>query len=241
MMVSLPILAVLTGILTAVVIRYTTDASALRATGRRIQAHLLEFRLFFDEPRLIWQAQMNLLRDNLRLFMLLLPATLILALPMAWLILQLEAVYGLRPLALGEASVVTAQLTRAQDAADRLVLEGNAGVRVETPPVRVVRDNQVVWRIRPASNGHRAVDLTLNGRTVRKSIAIGDAPTILSPRRTRSLAGFLLHPAEPRLPQGEIVWLEVDYPQSEAANIWLVWFVAVSTVTALISGRCIPA
>ena len=84
MMVSLPILAVLTGILTAVVIRYTTDASALRATARRIQAHLLEFRLFFDEPRLIWQAQMNLLRDNLRLFMLLLPATLILALPMAW-------------------------------------------------------------------------------------------------------------------------------------------------------------
>ena len=60
---------ILTGILTTLIIRHTTNAvRASRHDRQRIHAHLLEFRLFFDEPRLIWQAQMDLLRDNLRLF-----------------------------------------------------------------------------------------------------------------------------------------------------------------------------
>jgi hypothetical protein len=231
------LLAVLTGILTAYTIRHTTNASDLHATVRRIHAHLLEFRLFFDEPRLVWQAQVDLLRDNLRLFKLFLPATLILALPMAWLILQLASFYGLRPLAPGKASVVTAQLTRAPSATDRIVLQGHGGIQVETPPVRAFRDNQVAWRIRPSSNGHRALDLTLNGHIVTKSIVAGSSPGILSPRRSRSLAEFLLHPEEPRLPEGDIVWLEVDYPRSEAAIPWLVWFVVISTAAALLSSK----
>ena len=231
------LLAILTGILTALVVRRTTNASALRAAARKIHADLLEFRLFFDEPWLIWQAWMSLLRDNLRLFRLFLPATVILALPVAWLVLQLETVYGLRPLHPGEAAVVTVQMKRPLDPADHLELQGRAGIQVETPPVRVVRDNQVVWRIRSVSDGHGEGELTVNGRIVRKSIAIGDAPTILSPRRSSSLVEFLLHPEEPRLPEGDIVWLQVGYPMSQSAIPWLVWFLGISAAAALVSVR----
>jgi hypothetical protein len=231
------LLAILTGIVTALTIRYTTNASRLRATTRKIYADLLEFRLYFDEPRLIWQAQMNLVRDNLRLFLLFLPAMLILGLPMAWLILQLDVLCGLRPLHPGEATVFTAQLKRPLNATDRIDLQGRTGVKVETPPVRVARDNQVAWRIRPSSNGRAALDLTVNGRTVRKSIMTGDSTMLLSPRRSSNLTEFLLHPEEPRMPEEDVAWLAVDYPKNEAAIPWLVWFLVISTASAWILAR----
>jgi hypothetical protein len=231
------LLAILSGILTTLAIRCTTKASALRATVRKIQADLLEFRLYFDEPRLIWQAQVNLVRDNLRLFLLFLPATLILALPMLWLILQLDQVYGLRPLHPGEAAVFTAQLTRPLAATDHVALQSAAGIRIETPPVWSAWDNQVTWRIRPIKDGRSALDLNINGRLIRKSIISGDSPMILSPRRSSTLTDFLLHPEEPRLPEGDIAWLEVDYPKRESRIPWLVWFVIISTAAAFLSAR----
>ena len=63
---------------------------------------------------------------------LLLP-TLILAFPMTWLVLQLDTVYGHRPLRAGEAAVVTAQMGRAIGAGERIELRGTGGVQVETP------------------------------------------------------------------------------------------------------------
>lgn len=231
------IIAILSGLLTTIVIRRTTDAEALRSSRNRIHAHLLEFRLFFDEPRLIWQAQMALLRDNVRLLRLLLPPTLILALPMAWLFLQLDTVYGLRPLRPGEPSIVTAQMARPIEASDHFNLRGSDGITVETPPVRVLRDQQVAWRIRPAGNIQGSLKLALNGRDFGKTVTFGDSRAAPSPRRSRSLAEFLLHPEEPRLPDGDIAWIEVAY--AEAGPAWIVWFLIISTITAFLSARWI--
>jgi len=119
---------------------------------------------------------------------------------------------------------------------DHLDLQGRSGVRVETPPVRALRDNQIAWRIRAASQCRSSLDLILNGRAISKSVMTGDAPAILSPRRFRSLSGFLLHPEEPRLPDTDLAWLAVDYPQREAAVPWLVWFVVISIVISTAVG-----
>jgi hypothetical protein len=191
--------AILTGILTALVIRCTTRPQALREVRNRIYAHLLEFRLFFDEPALIWQAQLNLVRDNLVLVRLLLPSALILALPMTWLFLQLDAIYGHRPLRPGEPAILTAQLTRPIAAADRFSLSGAGNYKVETPPIRVFHDDQIVWRIR----------------------AMSEAP------------GDLL----PRVPEGDLAWVKIDYPKATGAIPPMVWFLAISTATALLTTR----
>jgi len=60
-------LSALCGIVTAFVFR-RFGSSHTRRTVNRILAHVLELRLFLDEPRLIWNAQRDLLRENLRLF-----------------------------------------------------------------------------------------------------------------------------------------------------------------------------
>jgi hypothetical protein len=145
----LVLMSILTGVLTTFVIRRTTHAGALREARNRLLAHLMEFRLFFDEPVLVWNAQLALFRDNARILRLLLLPTLILALPMTWLWLQLDAHYGHSPLRLGESVVVTAQLTRPLALTERYELQGADAV-VETPPVRITHDNQLAWRVHPA-------------------------------------------------------------------------------------------
>ncbi len=210
-MIALVIVSVLTGLITALVFRRTTDMALLRATWKRIQAHLLEFRLFFDEPQLIWKAQLGLFREHARFFALLLPAMLILGPPMAWMWLQLDTIYAHRPLRAGEPAVVTAQLNAG---ASKLTLQAPAGMTVEVGPVRVAGSNQAAWRIRADREVRGTLKFTVDGQSVVKSIAAGGRPTLLSMRRTRDLTDFLLHPEEPRLPAGVIAWLDVDYPRS---------------------------
>jgi hypothetical protein len=231
-MTGLVLAGVACGLLTGWVFRRTVDVGALRATLRQIHAHFLEFRLFFDEPRLIWRAQKALIRANLRVCALLLWPTLILAFPMAWLMLQLDAVYGAVPLPVGEPAIVTAQLDRE---VAQSVLEGPPGIAVETPPVRIASERQIVWRIRPLRPVTASLRFALGGVTATKAIAAGSRGVFLIRRRERALFAFLIHPEEPRLPAGSVVWLEVDYP--EASHWWIVWFLAISSASALVFVR----
>lgn len=140
-MIFLVLAGIASGLLTAVVFRLTTNTAALRGTLRQIQAHFFEFRLFFDEPRLIWRAQKDLLRANLRALSIVSPSILILSLPMTWVILQLEKA----PLKIGEPTVVTVQLAHP---ADEVTLEAPPGIVIDMPPVHITADHQIAWRIR---------------------------------------------------------------------------------------------
>ena len=66
-LVTLVPLSALCGILTAFVFRQLASGDT-RQTVNRILAHIIELRLFLDEPRVILKAQRDLLRENLRLF-----------------------------------------------------------------------------------------------------------------------------------------------------------------------------
>ncbi len=216
------------GLLAAWVFRRFTKIAALRATLRQIHAHFLEFRLFFDEPRLIWRAQKDLVKANLRFCALLLKPTLILALPMTWLTIQLDTIYGAAPLRYGEPAIVTAQLATALQPEDaQNILEAPKGIAVETPPVRIVSDRQIAWRIRQLRPVNGRLSLTLRGITLTKTIKPG--------RRERPLLAFLIHPEESRLPPGSVVWLGID--SSEKSHLWIVWFLAISSATALVAMR----
>lgn len=224
----------LAGLTVALAFRFTANLEALRATRKRMQAHLLEFRLFFDEPGLIWKAQVALLRDNLRLAGLLLAPALALALPLTWGMAQLDSAYGFRPLAAGEATVVTAQFHN--DLRAGVELQGASGVAVETPPVRIAQDRQISWRIR-ANAGPGTVRLLAGGETIDKTVAAGMSMASLSRRRSRSLPAYLMHPFEARLPAGDVDWVEVDYPARREGISWMVWFLLISTSSAWLFAR----
>jgi choline-sulfatase len=139
-LITLVPLSALCGFLTALVFRRFAPAGT-KQTVNRILAHILELRLFLDEPRLIFKAQRDLLRENLRLLSQIAIPCLIAAPLFALVIWQADRVYGRGPLAAGEPVVVTAQ--------GDVQLHAPAGLIVETPAVHVRRTNQVSWRVRP--------------------------------------------------------------------------------------------
>ncbi|MGO9012794.1 MAG: sulfatase-like hydrolase/transferase [Bryobacteraceae bacterium] len=139
-------LSALCGILTAFVFR-RFGSRGTRRTVNRILAHVMELRLFLDEPRLVWNAQRDLLRENLRLFGQIAVPSLIAAPLLAFVMWQADAVYGRAPLGAGEAVVVTAHVKSGDLANVRM--EAPAGVTVETPGVRIPPLHEVSWRIRP--------------------------------------------------------------------------------------------
>ena len=125
------------------------NRAAVRAAGKRLQADLLEMRLYSSEPALMWAAQKALVRDNVRWLALLLPPALVLGLPLAWLFVQLDGIYGRSPLPVGGDAVVTVQLKRALEPADAAAtLQAPPGIAVESPPVRIIARRQISWRIR---------------------------------------------------------------------------------------------
>jgi hypothetical protein len=135
----LPIGAV-AGIISVLVFHWTSDRVALRRVTNLILAHVLEFRLFLDEPLIVLQAQMNLLRANLQLLRLILVPCLLLAIPSIALVNYMSATYGRAPLRIGEAVVVS---TRGSSIRLRLP----PGIAVETPPVH--GHGETAWRVRP--------------------------------------------------------------------------------------------
>lgn len=238
-MLSLIPISLLLGVGMLWVFRRTSNQKAIRATKRRLQAHLYELRLFTDEPGLVWQAQKALLRSNLLYIGLMLVPAIILTAPMLILFAHLEAFYGLAPLPVGREAVITIEMKQPLDrTASAPVLEAPAGITVESPAVRVFDQRQVSWRIRPL----RAVSGYLRIRTpdgvVEKKIDAGPGPRYLSDRRVSSAIDLLWHPTEKRLPEGRIDWIEVRYP---AATIhwlgldlhWIVWLLIFSMASAL--------
>jgi len=202
------------------VFRRLSDATELRLALNRIVAHLYELRLFLDEPVLVFQAQRDLVRENLRLLRVVAPPSAILVAPFALLFVGLDAFYGHAPLVVGESAIVTVQFTRSAEV--RLIAPG--GVEVETPPVHVAAMNQVSWRIRPARALSDDLQFQLNGAELTKSITAGAGVHCLFERR---FVKFPFH-------NSAVAWIEIGYPTARICGFpWLAWFVLSSGATAL--------
>jgi hypothetical protein len=166
----IPLAGLLYGAATAWVIGRFANGPAIRAAANRIQAHLLEFWLYADEPRAIWKSWQGLLAANVRLLGLLFVPILILSIPSAPLFILLDATYGTSPLAVGKAAVVTF----AWDGSVRPIpdLVAPEGIAVETRPLRVASVHEVSWRIRPL----RAMSGELRWGRRSKRITAADSP-----------------------------------------------------------------
>ena len=139
------LVSILYGIAAVLIFRRLTDAPSLRRTVNHILAHVMELGLFLDSPSLVFRAQRDLLRENLRLLRLTILPAAILALLFAVLYKPIDAIYGHAPLPIGEPAVITIQMKDGS----AVELQPPDGIAVETPAVRVLHDHQISWRIRP--------------------------------------------------------------------------------------------
>ena len=224
----------LSGIASLWAFRHWTDSAKLRVATNAMLAHLMEFRLFTDEPLLIVRAQRNLLRANARLLRLIAVPSLLLTLPFALVLVAADAFFARAPLRPGEAAVVTVQYRSA--GFPGVQLQAPPEIAVETPPVHAPFKRQVSWRVRPNRAVSGQLRLQWDARTVEKSIASAPGLHWLSEQRSASLLGYLGHPRELPFSGAAVDWISIQYPTAQVFGFhWLVWYSLAACGAALIS------
>ncbi len=216
------------GALSLAVAARLTDTRQLRVETNRIIAYLLEFRLYVDDPVLVWQAQRKLFVANYRFLRLLLLPTLLLAIPFAAAVAVLDGFFAKAPLSVGEPAVVTAEFA---------ILPPSAHLEAwPSVSVRVLEDRQISWRIVPDSSQTKSLKLNWSGHTFEKSLTVGTGLRWISAERSNSWFTFLRHPHELPFsdPTGERI--RVQYPEAAIYGAhWLVWFTAAVFAGSLLS------
>jgi hypothetical protein len=240
-MLSLVPVSILLAIAMLLAFRRVSNPQAIARMKARLMAHLYEMRLFTDEPVLIWKAQAGLLIANIRYIGLMLAPALVISIPMVFVLSQLDCFYGYRPLDLHRKAILTVQLKSPSDGSAPN-LRTPDGIVVETQGVRLDGGRQISWRIRPDRAVNGTLSIVFPDQTVEKSVAAGSGPRYISDRRVSSLSDLVWHPAESRLPQGRVDWVEIRYPQAKIQALglqlhWLVWLFLFSMIAALLLKR----
>ena len=187
-----------------------SNQRAIEEAKRRVAARLYELRLFVDEPKLIWQAQMGLLRDNWRyLSLTLLPGAAV-AVPMLLLLMHLEGYYGWEPLRPGQTVLVTLRVSQPIET----TLSVPDGFVVETPPVRVMAQRQISWRVRVLRAASGTLRVTSQASALEERISAEPGLQLLATRGAP---------------------IQIDYPATNTN--WMLWFFGISTATAMLLRR----
>jgi hypothetical protein len=215
---TLALVSVLSGVAMAAVFRHCSDRAAIRKATGQVIAHLLECRLFLDEPLLVLRAQRDLLVANARLLRALLRPSLVLILPCAVLFWGLERSYRDAPLVPGRATVVTAQI--AGPTIPPVALDPPPDFLVETPAIRVLHDHQLSWRLRPLRPASGDLRFVHDHGVLTERVTAG--PGILRP--------FEYPASDPAIRSVRIL-----YPPATVLGLpWLAWFLPISAAAALL-------
>ncbi len=213
-----------------------TNQDALRQRRNRIQARVMELRLYRDEPAVILRALGAILTGNARLVASVLKPLAVLAIPLALLTIHLDALLGLAALPLNAPALVT---VRVADPRQPVQLTAPPSIQVEAA-VQAMAGHERVWRIRPTKPLSGVLQLQTEGATVTKTVVAQDRFAYLAPSREHSLPGFFTAPFEPRLPAGNIQQIEITYPATTLPLLgldwsWLTWFLLASLPAALLA------
>jgi hypothetical protein len=131
-------IAVIYGLMAALAFRLLTNPR-LRDATNQLTAHILEFRLFIDEPALIWKAQREAFRANFAILRQIALPTILMAILFAAVWQPMQSRFGHAPLALGQTTVMTAHTDP---------VPCFSGLLIESPGVHIPATGETVWRVR---------------------------------------------------------------------------------------------
>jgi len=222
------------GLVVAVSFRLFLQRATLRELRRRMWAHVLELRLFGDEPALALASLFHIVAINARMAWRALPPLVIAAPVVAWLAAQLNDYYHPSPLQSGHAAVLTVRL---RDGRGTPRIEIPTWIEIDSPPVHTPRAHEISWRLRAMAPGFGVCRISIGGETVTKELDSRRGLRYSGRVRARGWLDAWAHPAEERLPDGPIerIWISRDpQPLSWAGltMVWWEWFAAAASIAA---------
>lgn len=225
------------GILLLLVFRHTSNQEQIGRSREMIRGYLLEMRLFKDNPRILVSSFGNVLLWNLGYMRHAARPLLVMAVPVAFILIHLDVWYGYKPLRPGESAILSVKIDRKGEFPERVAVYPGRGVTIETPPLRILRDGEIDWRVKGLEPGEHSVTVDIGGMAFEKSITVSDGFGRVSVRRTgRGFPDEILHPLEKPIGRGDPVKeISVGYPEREIGPFgwkldWIVVFLAVTIV-----------
>ena len=235
---GLIVVSFLTGLAAVLVFGYLSNQQSLRRIKNRIQAHLLELRLFPDQLGVVLRAYGRVLRWTVSYLMYNLKPLAILMLPLVIIMVQLDLRLGRAPLQAHDSFILTAKLTE-PGALDSNSLKLPEGLTLTAPPVNIPALNEVDWRIRADAYGVFMPSVVMGGQAFAKQVVVSKQITPLASERGRAgIMEWFMNPVEQPLPRGApLRSLEVNYaPRPIDLGFFVTNWIVVFLVVSLVSG-----
>jgi hypothetical protein len=230
--------SVVIGFATVLVFRYVSDQNAIHRTKDNLKAHLLALRLFQDQISVVLRSYGCIMLATGRYLRLALRPLLITALPLVFVIAQLDRYLGSMPLKAGQTFLVKARVT-SPEALTATSLALPNGLVASAAPVHVPAEGAVIWRVMAQTEGIFNVAVQTSNQAFSKRVVVTPGLFRLSPVRLRG--GFwkrVFLSGESALPQDAAIQsIEVEYPSRSIAFGGFTWnWIWLLLVLSLVAG-----
>lgn len=220
------------GVFALVLFKHLSWQKGIKAAKDKVKAHLIEIRIYKDDPLIVARATGRVLGRNLQYLALNMVPFVPLAIPFAFVLAQFVVRNAFAPVPLtadvgrvmaGQGTTLQIELTR--ESATRvkdLVVRYPDGVTPISPLVRVQSEGRAFQEFVATKPGEYALEFALgSGARETKWIAAGDVPVRhMQPERGKGFLAALLWPAEDTLSSDSpFERVHFDYPDSNLG--WL--------------------
>jgi len=231
------LLSIVIGLLMVVVFRYTSNQKAIHAAKEQLKAHLLAVRLFQDQLPVVLSSYGRILRGTGRYLRLALKPLLIVALPLTFLIVQLDRRFGWVPMSAGQPFLVKVRANGAEELAG-ISLQLPAGITSTAPAVHIPADSEVVWRLVAEKDGAYELSVASGSEAVSTNVLVSPALRCVSPERLHApYWERVFVSGEPALPGGVIRSIAVAYPPRTISFLGWEWnWIWLFFVLSLVAG-----
>lgn len=235
---SLALFSLLLAILMLIIFRYTSNQAKIRETKNIIRAYIYELRLFKDELGIVLSAQKNIFIQNLKYMKYALKPMIFMIIPLGLFLVQLDSLYGYKPLAANESTIVSVKLNQNSKIPETIFVKSDGGLSIETPPLKIIQDKQIDWRIRANELGQHDLIFNVGDEQYKKNVFVGEQgitrviPTVSAPNFWNNL----LYPAgEALAKEGLVKEIHVDYERN-SINVYkwqLDWIVIIFVLSII--------
>jgi uncharacterized membrane protein (DUF106 family) len=159
----------------------------------------------------------KILRGTGRYLKLAFKPLLYVIIPITLLMVQIDRYLGQMPIPANTPFLLTvhfASQTSSTAAPVEATLDLPPEITMTAPPVHIVDENEIVWRLAASREGKYEVKVAAGGESVEKAVCIGnDLPRISTVRLRGQFWNRLFSSAEPALPQSSpIESIAINYP-----------------------------
>lgn len=229
---ALVIVAGVFGVLALLAFKHLSRQKSIARVKDKIKAHLIEIRIWADDPRIVFRAIGKVLWANVRYLALNLLPFVPLSIPFTFVIAQCVVRYGFDPAPVhaagehrlaGGGTTVRVALKRGEETRiAKLELHLPEGLEAVSPLVRIPSEGVAFQEIVARRAGTFELECVLaDGARATKRFVAGElAPRMLQPDRGSGFWSAWLWPAEDALPSDStFARIAVEYPDADLG--WL--------------------